>query len=314
MLCKRKIRPTVWPPLKRDMTNSFDCQRAQGVEANLRSARRYLERAGKDTAALDARLLFTHATGLEFAAVLLAPKLELNEAQHKAFCAAISRRGAGEPVARITGVKEFWGLEFGLNEATLIPRPDSETLIEAVLAYLKQGKISQPLRILDLGTGTGCLLAALLFELPQASGVGVDLSPEAVSQARQNMQSLNLGARAEILQGAWFAPVSGQFEVIVSNPPYITEAEMAELDVEVRIHDPRLALTPEGNGLAPYKDICANAVEYLAPNGILAFEHGSTQAEAVLRICEAAGFEKLSVHDDLAGHNRVILVQKTHKI
>ena len=285
----------------------FILDQGVGIEAALRKAKTYLDRAGSETASLDARRLLTHATGLEFSAVLLAPTKPLTEEEATVFADAINRRAAREPVARILGWQEFWGLRFELNDATLVPRPDTETLVEAVLAKLKEREAHGPLRLLDLGTGSGCILLSLLSEVPAAKGVGVDLVPEAIEAARKNARSLGLEERASFAQGSWFEGVSGLFDVIVSNPPYITEAEMADLMEEVKHHDPRLALTPGGDGLAAYRQIIGDAKPYLAAGGFLALEIGHRQADDVTALCKSAGFSSVSLLQDLGGRDRVVL-------
>lgn len=281
------------------------------VEAALRQGRTYLQLKGVDSPALDARLLFTLATGLEYEAVVLAPRLELNLVQADAFERYVNRRGKGEPVARIKGWKEFWGMEFRLNEATLVPRPDTETLVEAALAFVDARDLRhQPISFLDLGTGTGCVLAALLSECSRASGVGTDISAKAVQAARDNMERLGLADRARILASDWFSSLRGRFHMIVSNPPYIAEDEIADLMVEVRDHDPMRALTPGLDALAAYRAIIPEAFERLHAGGALAVEVGAGQARLVQALMDKAGFAAVSVRNDLSGVGRAVIAAK----
>ena len=281
------------------------------LEAALRQGRHYLQTREVDSPSLDARILFTLATGREYEAVLLAPKLELNLVQADAFERYINRRAKGEPVARIMGYKEFWGMEFRLNEATLVPRPDTETLVEAALAFIDARDLrNEEISIVDLGTGTGCVLAALLIECPRAIGVGTDISAKAVKAARENMERLGLEGRARILASDWFSSLKGRFHLVVSNPPYIGEDEIADLMIEVREHDPLRALTPGLDALKAYRTIIPDAFERLYPGGALAVEVGAGQARLVQALMDKAGFASVSVRNDLSGVGRAVIAAK----
>jgi release factor glutamine methyltransferase len=216
-----------------------------------------------------------------------------------------ARRSRGEPVARIIGEKAFWGLDFALNEATLVPRPETEMLVRLGLGHL--GTWPGP-RILDLGTGTGCIVIALLADNPAATAMAVDLSHAALAVARQNAERHGVAARLQLLEGAWFAPVPGgvRFDLIVSNPPYIEHADIASLAPEVKDHDPALALDGGADGLDAYRSIIAAAPPFLVPGGKLLLEIGSAQGAAVSSMMRTAGFDAVGVEKDLAGLDRVV--------
>jgi len=258
--------------------------------------------AGGGTAGLDARLLVEGSLGVEnpdpgrpIPADALARLSEF-----------AARRLAGEPVWRILGEREFWGLRFLLSPATLEPRPDTETIVEAALAELKQRR-DEALSVLDLGTGTGCLLVSLLSELPHARGLGIDLSEEACRTAAGNAALNGLGDRAEFRQGSWTEGLAGPFDLIVSNPPYIRSADIAELSVEVREHDPVLALDGGADGLGPYRIFARTLPGLLAPGGIVVFEIGAGQGEDVVALMRAGGLESRGSRHDLGGHERALI-------
>ena len=220
---------------------------------------------------------------------------------------SLARMVRGEPLSRILGWREFWGLRFALSADTLDPRPESETIVEAVLARI--GDRGAPLAFLDLGTGTGCLLLALLSEFPAASGIGIDLSEGAAATARRNAEVLGLGHRARFFVGSWGSALSGRFDVIVANPPYIARAALAGLPPEVVRYDPRAALDGGDDGLAAYRRIAAEAPERLAGDGILAVEVGFGQATAAAEIFAAAGLLIDGTERDLAGVERCIVAR-----
>lgn len=216
---------------------------------------------------------------------------------------ALARRLAGEPLWRILGAREFWGLTFALSPGTLEPRPDSETLIEAALSHLAPRR-HERLRALDLGTGTGCLLIAALREFPQATGLGIDLSPDAVATATGNAARNGVAERAAFRQGNWTAGIDERFDLILSNPPYIGSAEIAGLDPNVREHDPLLALDGGPDGLTAYRALAAALPDHLHPGGLVILEIGAGQEEAVIALMEQAGLHHLESHRDLGGHIR----------
>lgn len=267
-------------------------------------------RGGIDTAELDARLLAEVAFQMDRLELVNRERDELTPEQVKAFEAFARRRLEGEPVFRILGEKEFWGLGFRLNAATLVPRPETELLVEKALEIV--GALNGA-RILDLGTGTGCIPISILTEYSDITGVAVDLSAEALEMARFNANRHGVGSRLTTLKGSWFDPLEPgeRFDLITSNPPYIETADIAGLMVEVREHDPHLALDGGADGLVAYRAIAAEAPLFLKPEGVLLLEIGSGQGQAVSDILVGAGFAEVEVTQDLGGHDRVILARIT---
>lgn len=279
----------------------------------LRSVRRAFAAGSVPAADTDARFLVLDALGLTRAAFVLAPARPIGPEGAARLAAAVRRRLAGEPVARIVGAWEFWGLPFALAPAALVPRPDTETVVEAALAWKPGGR--GPHRLLDLGTGSGCILVALLSEWRETFGIGLDRSHEALACARANAVANGVGARAAFVGADWCAPLSGPFDLIVSNPPYVASATIACLAPEVRLHDPRAALDGGADGLAAYRRIVAQAAgvagpALLAETGALIFEVGFDQAEAVARIGREAGFAEAGIRRDLGGHARVVTLTR----
>ncbi len=274
-----------------------------------------LEHAGRDLAAAgvehprgDARLLLGGILDGGPGQVTGYPEQRLGAPELAAFEAAVRRRAAREPVSRILGRREFWSLEFAVTPATLDPRPDSETLIEAVLERI--GDRTAPLRTLDLGCGTGCLLLALLSELPCAQGLGIDIDPAAVAASRANAERLSLADRARFEQGDWAARLSGPWQVIVSNPPYIMEDAIDGLAPEVAKFDPNLALSGGSDGLAAYRRLIPQAARILDQRGTLAVEVGIGQAGALEGLMTAAGLTLMGRKADLAGIDRCVLATR----
>lgn len=270
-----------------------------------REATSALEACGIESPQLDARLLISHALHLHRNDWLTPHERHINAAEITAVTKLVERRKLREPVSRIIGEREFWSLPFGLNEATLDPRPDSETLVEAVLQELRQP--DQPLSILDLGTGTGCLLLSLLHELPQAKGVGIDASPRAVEQAITNAERLNLSTRSTFLLGNWTQGITGIFDCIISNPPYIPTNDIAGLMPDVRLYDPLLALDGGNDGLAPYRTITEDAPRILRQGGLLAFEVGFGQAPDIFMLMAQHHFTNLKIRNDLNDVERCVM-------
>jgi release factor glutamine methyltransferase len=215
------------------------------------------------------------------------------------------RRLGGEPIARIVGTQEFYGLNFLLNAATLIPRPETEMLVDFALESLPP---NWPTRILDLGTGSGCIALAILAHLPLATAVGIDVSPEAVAGAKANAERLELAERFDVRAGYWFKPLKRgeQFDLIVSNPPYIKTAEIEGLMPEVRDHDPRAALDGGIDGLNAHRAVAFSARPFVTPGGRIALEVGAAQGAAVANILKTGGFSDIRVKKDLAGLDRVV--------
>jgi release factor glutamine methyltransferase len=269
---------------------------------------------GIDSPELDARLLVGHALGLDHAGLAAASARGLGAAEEDAIAALARRRLAGEPVARIFGIKEFWGLRLGIDAETLVPRPETETIVEAALAAVDaQGSRSRPLRIADLGTGCGAILLALLTELPNAFGIGTDLSPGALVAARANARRLALD-RASYVVCDLAAVLCGPFDVVVSNPPYIASRDIAALPPEVRLFDPLRALDGGADGLDFYRTIAAAAPGLLAPDGILVLELGAGQSETVAALCGSAGLAPSVPRPDLKGVARALVARKLQVI
>ncbi len=263
--------------------------------------------AGVESAALDARLILCAALGVDHAALVRDPDQPIGISAEK-MAALASRRLVREPLSRILGRREFCGLDFVLNPAVLDPRPDTEILIEAVLGALAMRR-DDPLRILDLGTGTGAILAALLMRLPQTFGIGIDISEAACRVARSNLESLGLAPRSAVLCGDWARSLRGAFDAIVANPPYVARGVIQTLAPEVRDHDPVLALDGGEDGLAAYREIIPSLADLLAPDAIVALEIGAGQAFDSARILDSNGFANIGMHCDLAGHERVVMAR-----
>ncbi len=260
---------------------------------------------GIESAALDARLILCAALGVDHLDLVREPDRAIGGAAEK-LAAMAQRRSARQPVSRILGTREFYGLEFALGPAALDPRPDTEILVDTVLAAL-QARRDAPLRLLDLGIGSGAILVALLSKLPSAYGVGIDRSAAACRIAWNNLAALGLAGRSAIVCGDWTAALDGTFDVIVSNPPYIASGEIAGLAPEVRDHDPRAALDGGPDGLAAYRALAPVAAAFLAPGGIVAFEVGAGQSDSVAALLAATGaLKSIASVRDLGGHSRVV--------
>ncbi len=270
------------------------------------SAQKRLAQASVDNPALDARLLISHALGLDRASLLTQEQRALTQNEETTIEALISRRAGREPVGRILGQREFWGLPFGLNESTLEPRPDSETLVEAALEVLPQNK---PLRLLDLGTGTGCLLLSLLHELPHATGLGIDIAPRAVKQAKTNAAQLGLEDRATFRVGDWLEGVQEKFDLIISNPPYIPTSDINKLDPEVQLFDPKKALDGGEDGLDSYRTLIPLIPSFLRPSGVALFEAGISQAPIVGNLLKKNEFKNVKIIRDLGNIERCVIGQ-----
>lgn len=256
---------------------------------------------------LDAEILLRHVTGWSRETLSRAPETALDALQQRHLAALGERRCRGVPVARLTGHKEFWSLEFSLSDETLVPRPESETLIEAAL---KSGGRDDSLRLLDLGTGCGCLLLSLLHEYRNSSGVGIDISAGATATAQRNAERLGIRDRARFQTGNWNMRMDNiigeRFDILVSNPPYIRSADIGSLQKEVREHDPQVALDGGSDGMDSVRTIIAAAPKLLRPNGRLLIEIGAGQSGEIVSFMEKQTFEKIRKHKDLAGIDRVI--------
>jgi release factor glutamine methyltransferase len=258
---------------------------------------------GIETARLDARLLIAHALSVEPDTLRLADDRALDAADRARIKTLLARRiEAREPVSRILGRREFWSLEFRVTPDVLDPRPDSETLIEAALALFPNR--TAELKVLDLGTGSGCLLLAALHEYPNATGVGIDASEAALKVAAENAQRLGFAVRARFLKREWGRGFTERFDLIFCNPPYIAERERASLAPEVARHDPPAALFAGADGLDAYRAILPDLSHLLARGGYALFEIGAAQAAAVSEIARAAGIAVVDIKRDLAGRDR----------
>jgi release factor glutamine methyltransferase len=280
----------------------------QTVEAARRVLTARFRSGDIDSAELDARILVGSVLGLDLTGVIAARTQILTADEAKGLEDLAKRRIAGEPVARIVGLKEFWGLPLRLSPATLVPRPDTETVVEAALEILRaESSCDSPLRFADLGTGSGAILLALLSELPNAFGVGTDISVAALRTARDNARQLGLAARAAFVACDYAAALSGPFDLIVSNPPYIRSAQIAALDAEVRDHDPHRALDGGIDGLDAYRLIAPEARRLLTPGGALVVEVGHGQSGDVRGLMTAAGLTPAGPpKSDLAGIRRAV--------
>lgn len=259
---------------------------------------------GLEDPAAEARILTGGILGLTPTELITKADRPVGAEREARLHEAVRRRLDGEPVYRILGRRSFYGLEFNLSPATLEPRPDTEILVDAVLKELK-GRETEALRIADLGTGTGAICLALLAHLPNAIGTGVDLSDEALVTAAGNATLNGLGERFSCVRSNWFENISGRYDVIVSNPPYIRSEEIPKLDREVRDHDPLIALDGGEDGLEAYRQIAGGAKEFLVANGLVAVETGYDQRRDVEGIFVGNGFRLVRQVKDYAGNDRV---------
>lgn len=259
-----------------------------------------LREAGIEGAMRDARLLVADVVGLAPSRITLEADMDVGGEKISQFQEYIARRIHHEPVSRILGRRLFWGREFAITPDVLDPRGDTETLIAEALSY------DPPARLLDLGTGSGAIAVTLLGEWPEARAVATDLSPAALAVAAQNGERHGVMARLEVRKSDWFEAVHGKYDLILSNPPYISEVEMADLAPEVMGYDPHMALTPGGDGLAPYRAVARGAGAHLTPNGRVIVEIGHSQAADVEQIFRDNGFVALRRLQDLEGKDRVV--------
>lgn len=272
----------------------------------MRSAESRLAAAGVAQPRLDAQLLMAHGLGCDRATVVLRAREPLQAEQGAAFDALVARRLTREPLSHILGRREFWSRDFKVTADTLAPRADSETVIEAVLGHIRNRQL-RPQRILDLGTGTGCLLLALLTELPDAFGIGIDRSEQAVRVARENARHLGLERRSAFAVSDWASALAAGFDVILSNPPYIPSATIDGLDPEVALYEPRAALDGGPDGLDAYRHLLPVMARLLAPNGVIALEIGGDQGNSVNALAAQAGFSYIQCEKDLESRDRCIL-------
>lgn len=269
--------------------------------------------AAIESAELDARILIGHALGLDLTGIITSAERQLTPEESSRLEDFARRRLAGEPVARIVGEKEFWGLPLQLSPATLVPRPDTETVVELALELLRAGgSLDRPLRIADLGTGTGAILLALLSELPAAQGFGTDISGDALQTAAANAARAQVSDRTTFIACDYAAGLSGPFDLIVSNPPYIRTADIASLATEVRHHDPLAALDGGADGLDAYRALIPQAARLLTPGGHLVVEAGQGQSGPIEAFMTNAGLTPAAAPKaDLAGIPRAVAGHKS---
>lgn len=283
----------------------------QSIESARRALAAQLRSAQSDEAELDARILLGAALGLDLTGLITQGARLLSEAEANRLAQHAQRRIAGEPVARILGMREFWGLPFRLSDATLVPRPDTETVVERALELFREQQLSHPPVIADIGTGSGAILLALLHEIPHAFGVGTDLSLTALDTAKANAASLGLAGRAGFVACSYAAALRGPFDLIMSNPPYIPSGEIPKLSIEVREHDPHLALDGGNDGYDAYRVLIPQAAERLAPGGGLIVEAGQGQAADIEALMTAAALTvDRPPRADLAGIPRAVSARK----
>lgn len=268
------------------------------IDDAIYEAARHLARAGIAQPRLDARLLAAH--------VLDQGERSLENGRHERLRELVRRRAAREPLAHITGYREFWSLTFAVTRHTLVPRPDSETLIEAALAWPASGRAA----VLDLGSGSGCLLAALLSERPEWWGLGLDIDAAALAVAGRNLDALGLGARARLVRGDWTECLAGPFDVVLCNPPYIADREWPDLEPEVAAFEPRIALAGGADGLACYRRIAPRLGSLMSAGGAAFLEVGAGQASAVAELLRRHALDVVDIKEDLAGIPRCVVARR----
>lgn len=275
--------------------------------ANIEQAYRHLlnafRTANLPTPDIDAALLLEHACGATKLLRMTVPNTPINLQDWEVLKTYCARRLSHEPVHRILGAREFYGLTLELNDATLVPRPDTEILVDAVLPFVQK---QSECKILDLGTGSGAIALALLSQAQMATATGVDIAENALEIAMQNARANQLDQRFSAVHSSWFDNVEGSFDLIVSNPPYIASKVIEGLDKDVREHDPMLALDGGNDGLDAYRILAQNSRKYMNKGARIAVEIGFDQKEAVSALFSAAGFQIISAHNDLNGQNRVL--------
>ncbi|QKV20204.1 peptide chain release factor N(5)-glutamine methyltransferase [Oricola thermophila] len=283
----------------------------ESAEKLYRTARTRLAEAGIPSPDLDASLLLEHATGLTVLARITEPGRLVPTEKIERFRTCVERRLAREPVHRIIGEREFYGLPLQLTAATLVPRPDTETLVDLVLPLVRNRVARNGhCRILDMGTGSGAIALALLAEVSRATATGTDISAEALMVAQANASLLGLADRFTAIRSDWFEEVTGQFELIVSNPPYIRSDDIPGLDPDVREHDPLQALDGGRDGLDAYRVLAERSAPFLAENGAIAVEIGHDQAPEVTNLFVSAGYRRIGRRKDYGGHVRALFFVK----
>jgi release factor glutamine methyltransferase len=289
--------------------SAFEARPHEMREKALARLARFLEASGVEEAREDARLLLFDACGLTHAEYLLSPEAPLGETAASLLAEHAARRAAREPVSRILATRGFWTLDLAVFPDVLDPRPDTESVVALALS-LVAGRRNEALRLLDLGSGSGALLCALLAELPKAFGVAVDLSPQALLATRTNMARCGLATRAAVLRGLWGGALGSAFDLVVSNPPYVKSDEIDQLSPEVRLHDPRLALDGGVDGLGCIREIAADLPRLLAPGGVVVLEVGLGQARETAALLAAAGLEEAGIRRDAGGRERAVAARR----
>jgi release factor glutamine methyltransferase len=283
-------------------------QKPHTVQESLRSGVMTLQKAHIESASLDARILLEHVMGCTREKLMVDMKHPLPSQTYAKYQTLIAARAKRHPVSHLIGAREFWGQSFKVTPDTLDPRPDSETLIEAVIARFpdKNAKLT----VVDLGTGTGCLLLTLLKEYPHMMGVGVEKSEAALSVAKENAMALGLGSRARFVCSRWFEQVEGQFDIVVSNPPYIATKDMVALAPEVALYEPKLALDGGIDGLDCYRELLPAMREYMKAKAVAFFEIGMGQQRDIEAIADKASLKVEAVASDLGGIPRCVIMKK----
>lgn len=267
-----------------------------------------LSLAGIENARTDARLMLEHVLDVDRTVLIAYPEREVSSDQQVALEALLQRRFNREPMSHLLGYREFWSLRFKVTKDTLTPRPDSETLIEAVLGHLPD--VQAPLKVLDLGVGTGCLILSVLSEYPKANGLGIDLSDAALSVAKENAQNLGLADRCDFQIGNWMEGLTDQYDLILSNPPYIPLSDKAILEPEVLDHEPSTALFAGQDGLEDYRLLAKQLPDRLTDDGVAVIELGIHQSEPVQSLMQAQGLEVIDSPKDLGGIVRCHIIRK----
>ncbi len=276
----------------------------QTIAAALEQGASLLKPCSDGDAGREARSLLAHVLGGSAISVLAVPDRLLTPAESRNYNAAIAARCDHQPISQILGRRAFWDHDFVVSSDVLDPRPDTELLVELALVRSKNQKV------LDLGTGSGCILCSVLYANPQAVGVGADISPKALIVAKRNAAELDLGGRVEFVQSSWFEKIEGAFDMILSNPPYVTAVDYQGLAPGIQKWEPEIALTDGLDGLQAYRNMAASLDQFLADGGLALFEHGSGQAVAVRQIFQAAGFSRCRSYQDLNGKDRVVSVER----
>ncbi|MDK1388521.1 peptide chain release factor N(5)-glutamine methyltransferase [Sinorhizobium sp. 8-89] len=284
---------------------------AETLDHLLAESRDRLKAAGIETAAVDARHLISGLLGLSLAAMMARGGEAVDDAVAARIRAAVERRAAREPVYRILGEREFYGLTLKLSKDTLEPRPDTETLVDCMIPHVRRIVANKgTCRIIDLGIGTGAICLALLDEVLEARGLGTDISEDALATARENAERNGLAGRFQTLRSNWFEEVGGRFDVIVSNPPYIQSKVVEELEPEVKFHDPAAALDGGDDGLNAYRAIALHADRHLEADGVIGLEIGFDQKQAVMALFAAQGFRLHDSAKDLGGNDRALVFKR----